>query len=132
MFCSSKLNRFERRNLRTLEPSKKTKSYRASEYCRMKIAIIGIVYVGLVASVCFSDLGHEVVCVDKDHFKIETLSSGNVPVYVPGLNELMFRIYEAGRIRFTGDLHKAVAGVDTEFIAVGTKQRRCAAMALLI
>jgi UDPglucose 6-dehydrogenase len=57
----------------------------------MKIAMIGTGYVGLVSGVCFSDFGHEVVCVDKDHSKVEMLMSGKVPIYEPGLDELMVR-----------------------------------------
>jgi UDPglucose 6-dehydrogenase len=90
----------------------------------MKIAMIGTGYVGLVSGVCFSDFGHEVVCVDKDHSKVETLRSGKVPIYEPGLDELMVRNYEAGRLRFTGDLREAIAGADAVFIAVGTPTRR--------
>lgn len=90
----------------------------------MKIAMIGTGYVGLVSGVCFSDFGHEVVCVDKDHSKIEALRSGKVPIYEPGLDELMVRNYEAGRLRFTGDLREAIAGADAVFIAVGTPTRR--------
>ncbi|ANB34405.1 UDPglucose 6-dehydrogenase [Rhodovulum sulfidophilum] len=90
----------------------------------MKIAMIGTGYVGLVSGVCFSDFGHEVVCVDKDPSKVEMLKAGNVPIYEPGLDELMAKNVEAGRLSFTGDLREAVAGADAVFIAVGTPTRR--------
>ncbi|MCR8724333.1 UDP-glucose dehydrogenase family protein [Frigidibacter sp. ROC022] len=90
----------------------------------MKIAMIGTGYVGLVSGVCFSNFGHEVVCVDKDPRKLEALNAGQVPIYEPGLDELMARNVEAGRLTFTGDLKEAVAGADAVFIAVGTPTRR--------
>ncbi|MEL6118283.1 MAG: UDP-glucose/GDP-mannose dehydrogenase family protein [Pseudomonadota bacterium] len=90
----------------------------------MKIAMIGTGYVGLVSGVCFSDFGHEVVCVDKDPAKIEMLERGEVPIYEPGLEELMAKNVEAGRLSFTGDLKAAVSGAEAVFIAVGTPTRR--------
>ncbi|TCP62299.1 UDP-glucose dehydrogenase [Rhodovulum bhavnagarense] len=90
----------------------------------MKIAMIGTGYVGLVSGVCFSDFGHDVVCVDKDPRKIEMLERGEVPIYEPGLDEVMARNVEAGRLTFTGDLAAAVDGADAVFIAVGTPTRR--------
>ncbi|MCX8507758.1 MAG: UDP-glucose/GDP-mannose dehydrogenase family protein [Rhodobacteraceae bacterium] len=90
----------------------------------MKIAMIGTGYVGLVSGVCFSDFGHEVVCVDKDPRKIEMLTQGQVPIYEPGLDSLMEKNVAAGRLSFTGDLAAAVAGADAVFIAVGTPTRR--------
>ncbi len=90
----------------------------------MKIAMIGTGYVGLVSGVCFSDFGHEVVCVDKDPAKIERLTLGEVPIYEPGLDVLMARNVAAGRLSFTGDLARAVDGADAVFIAVGTPTRR--------
>jgi UDPglucose 6-dehydrogenase len=90
----------------------------------MKIAVIGTGYVGLVSGVCLSDFGHEVVCVDKDPRKVEMLKRGEVPIYEPGLEALMARNAEAGRISFTGDLAEAVAGAEAVFIAVGTPTRR--------
>ncbi|MEX5727393.1 UDPglucose 6-dehydrogenase [Rhodovulum iodosum] len=90
----------------------------------MRIAMIGTGYVGLVSGVCFSDFGHEVVCVDKNPDKIAMLNRGEVPIYEPGLDELMVRNVEAGRLSFTGDLAEAVAGADAVFIAVGTPTRR--------
>jgi UDPglucose 6-dehydrogenase len=90
----------------------------------MKIAMIGTGYVGLVSGVCFSDFGHDVVCVDKNPAKIEMLERGEVPIYEPGLDALMARNVEAGRLSFTTDLPKAVDGADAVFIAVGTPTRR--------
>ncbi|RYH07479.1 UDP-glucose/GDP-mannose dehydrogenase family protein [Tropicimonas sp. IMCC6043] len=90
----------------------------------MKIAMIGTGYVGLVSGVCFSDFGHEVVCVDKNPTKIEMLERGEVPIYEPGLDALMERNVAAGRLSFTGNLASAVDGADAIFIAVGTPTRR--------
>ncbi len=90
----------------------------------MKIAMIGTGYVGLVSGVCFSDFGHEVICVDKDPRKVDMLKSGQVPIYEPGLAALMEKNVAAGRLSFTGDLSAAVAGADAVFIAVGTPTRR--------
>ncbi len=90
----------------------------------MKIAMIGTGYVGLVSGVCFSDFGHEVICVDKNPEKVEMLNRGEVPIYEPGLDALMARNVEAGRLAFTGDLASAVRGADAVFIAVGTPTRR--------
>ncbi len=90
----------------------------------MKIAMIGTGYVGLVSGVCFSDFGHEVVCVDKDPAKIERLQAGEVPIFEPGLQALMASNVAAGRLSFTLDLKAAVAGADAVFIAVGTPTRR--------
>lgn len=90
----------------------------------MKIAMIGTGYVGLVSGVCFSDFGHEVICVDKDPRKIALLEAGEVPIYEPGLEQLMAKNVAAGRLSFTGDLKAAVDGADAVFIAVGTPTRR--------
>lgn len=90
----------------------------------MKIAMIGTGYVGLVSGVCFSDFGHDVVCVDKDASKIDMLLRGEVPIYEPGLDTLMASNVDAGRLNFTVDLTKAVAEADAVFIAVGTPTRR--------
>ncbi|MGB7263057.1 MAG: UDP-glucose/GDP-mannose dehydrogenase family protein [Albidovulum sp.] len=90
----------------------------------MKIAMIGTGYVGLVSGVCFSDFGHEVVCVDKDPRKVDMLVKGEVPIYEPGLDVLMAKNVAAGRLSFTGDLAAAVDGADAVFIAVGTPTRR--------
>lgn len=90
----------------------------------MRIAMIGTGYVGLVSGVCFSDFGHDVICVDKDPAKIEMLNDGKIPIYEPGLEDLMARNVQAGRLSFTGDLAAAVAQADAVFIAVGTPTRR--------
>jgi UDPglucose 6-dehydrogenase len=90
----------------------------------MRIAMIGTGYVGLVSGVCFSDFGHEVICVDKDPRKIAMLEAGKVPIYEPGLDGVMARNVAAGRLRFSGDLAASVAGADAVFIAVGTPTRR--------
>jgi len=90
----------------------------------MKITMIGSGYVGLVSGICFSDFGHDVVCVDKSVVKIEQLEAGKVPIYEPGLDALLAKNVEAGRLRFTTDLKDALAGTDVVFIAVGTPSRR--------
>lgn len=90
----------------------------------MRIAMIGTGYVGLVSGVCFSDFGHDVVCVDKVEAKIDMLNKGEVPIYEPGLDALMAKNVAAGRLTFTTDLATAVAGADAVFIAVGTPTRR--------
>ena len=90
----------------------------------MKIAMIGTGYVGLVSGVCFSDFGHEVVCVDINPKKIEQLERGLVPIYEPGLEDLMTKNVAAGRLTFSGDLTKSVADAEAVFIAVGTPTRR--------
>lgn len=90
----------------------------------MKIAVIGTGYVGLVSGVCFSDFGHDVICVDKSDAKIEQLMRGEVPIYEPGLDVVMARNVEAGRLTFTTDLAAAIDGAKAIFIAVGTPSRR--------
>lgn len=86
--------------------------------------MIGSGYVGLVSGACFSDFGHDVVCVDKDAGKIAALEAGRMPIYEPGLEQLVASNVVAGRLRFTTDLASAVAGADAIFIAVGTPSRR--------
>ncbi|MFW8595930.1 UDP-glucose dehydrogenase family protein [Cribrihabitans neustonicus] len=90
----------------------------------MRIAMIGTGYVGLVSGVCFSDFGHDVVCVDKDLRKVARLTAGEVPIYEPGLEALMEKNVAAGRLSFTADLAAAVDGAEAVFIAVGTPARR--------
>ena len=90
----------------------------------MRIAMIGTGYVGLVSGACFSDFGHDVVCVDKDATKIERLTQGEVPIFEPGLEALVAKNSAAGRLSFTTDLVAAVDGADAVFIAVGTPTRR--------
>src|SRR5215467_14006293 len=90
----------------------------------MRIAVIGTGYVGLVSGACFSEFGVTVICVDKDAQKIERLKAGEIPIYEPGLEELVASNARAGRLSFTTDLPTAVAGADAVFIAVGTPSRR--------
>ena len=90
----------------------------------MKITMIGSGYVGLVSGACFADFGHDVVCVDLDEAKIEALRGGKVPIFEPGLADLIERNARAGRISFTTDLAPAVARAEVVFIAVGTPSRR--------
>ena len=78
--------------------------------------MIGSGYVGLVSGACFADFGHDVVCVDKDASKIERLLDGVMPIYEPGLDELVARNVQAGRLRFTTELAEGVAGADAIFI----------------
>ena len=90
----------------------------------MRIAMIGTGYVGLVSGACFSDFGHDVICVDKDAGKIERLKGGEVPIFEPGLEALIAKNTGAGRLSFTTDLAAAVEGAEAVFIAVGTPTRR--------
>jgi UDPglucose 6-dehydrogenase len=90
----------------------------------MRVAMIGAGYVGLVSGACFADFGHDVTCVDKDTAKIAALTRGEVPIYEPGLNDLVAANSRAGRLKFTDDLPGAVKGADAVFIAVGTPSRR--------
>ena len=89
----------------------------------MRIAMIGTGYVGLVSGACFSEFGVTTVCVDKDAEKIARLKDGKMPIYEPGLDELVAKNVHAGRLSFTTDLASAVAGADAVFIAVGTPTR---------
>lgn len=86
--------------------------------------MIGTGYVGLVSGACFSDFGHDVVCVDKDARKIELLHQNVMPIYEPGLAELVASNVQAGRLSFTTNLAEGVKGADAVFIAVGTPSRR--------
>jgi UDPglucose 6-dehydrogenase len=90
----------------------------------MRIAMIGTGYVGLVSGACFSEFGIDVICVDKDAAKIEGLRHNVMPIYEPGLDALVADNVKAGRLSFTTDLKRAVAGADAVFIAVGTPSRR--------
>ncbi|WP_296674839.1 UDP-glucose/GDP-mannose dehydrogenase family protein [Novosphingobium sp.] len=90
----------------------------------MKIAMVGSGYVGLVSGACFADFGHEVVCIDKDPAKIESLHQGIMPIYEPGLAELVAGNAKAGRLNFTTDLAAGIDGAGAIFIAVGTPSRR--------
>jgi UDPglucose 6-dehydrogenase len=86
--------------------------------------MIGTGYVGLVSGVCFSDVGNIVYCVDKDKKKIEELNKGNVPIYEPGLEEILKKNYKENRLKFTTDLKKAVSSSDIIFICVGTPTKK--------
>ncbi len=90
----------------------------------MRVAMIGTGYVGLVSGACFADFGHVVTCIDKDAGKIERLGRGAMPIYEPGLDVLVARNVEAGRLSFTTEAREAVAAADAVFIAVGTPTRR--------
>ncbi|WNJ98317.1 UDP-glucose/GDP-mannose dehydrogenase family protein [Thalassospiraceae bacterium LMO-JJ14] len=90
----------------------------------MRVAMIGTGYVGLVSGACFSEFGHDVVCVDKDEAKIAGLHEGRMPIYEPGLEGLVEGNVKAGRLTFTKDLEGALKGADAVFIAVGTPSRR--------
>ena len=90
----------------------------------MKLCMIGTGYVGLVSGVCFSDLGNTVYCVDKDKKKIDSLNNGIIPIYEPGLEEILKRNYKANRLIFTTDFKKAVSNSDIIFICVGTPTKR--------
>ena len=90
----------------------------------MRVAMIGTGYVGLVSGACFADFGHDVTCVDKDAGKIAALNKGEVPIYEPGLAELVASNARAGRLKFTTSLPGAVKAADAVFIAVGTPSRR--------
>jgi UDPglucose 6-dehydrogenase len=90
----------------------------------MRITVIGSGYVGLVTGTCFADFGHVVTCVDKDIAKISALLAGKMPIFEPGLEQLVASNVAAGRLRFTTDLAAAAADPDAVFIAVGTPSRR--------
>ncbi len=90
----------------------------------MRVAMIGTGYVGLVSGACFSEFGHEVICVDKDESKIAKIEDGVMPIYEPGLDDLVANNVRAGRLTFSTDLAAAVGKVDAVFIAVGTPSRR--------
>ena len=90
----------------------------------MHVTMIGTGYVGLVSGACFSEFGHDVTCVDKDTGKIAALLAGRIPIFEPGLEELVASNVAAGRLSFTTDLKHPVANADAVFIAVGTPSRR--------
>ena len=90
----------------------------------MRIGVVGTGYVGLVSGTCFAEFGTTVICVDKDVSKIERLNRGEIPIYEPGLDDLVEKQVKAGRLSFTTDLKQAVEGADAVFIAVGTPSRK--------
>ena len=90
----------------------------------MRIVMIGTGYVGLVSGACFADFGHHVTCIDKDAAKVDALLAGRIPIFEPGLDDLVARNVAAGRLEFTLDLAAALPEADAVFIAVGTPSRR--------
>jgi UDPglucose 6-dehydrogenase len=90
----------------------------------MRVAMIGTGYVGLVSGACIADFGHQVTCVDKDSAKISALNSGEIPIYEPGLEDIVQSNVRQGRLSFTTALSEALHGADAVFIAVGTPSRR--------
>src|ERR1700675_2355015 len=89
----------------------------------MDLSIIGSGYVGLVTGACFADVGHNVICIDNDSRKVESLQAGKVPIYEPGLEEIIHRNVSAHRLRFTGSIQEAVDNSQVIFIAVPTPQQ---------
>src|SRR6185437_12387982 len=90
----------------------------------MRIAMIGTGYVGLVSGACLSEFGHDVICIDKDAGKVQTLKTGGIPIFEPGLDDVVAVNSKAGRLSFSTDLKDAVADAEAVFIAVGTSSRR--------
>ena len=90
----------------------------------MKLCMIGTGYVGLVSGVCFSDLGNDVICVDKDIGKINSLKRGKIPIYEPGLSELVIKNYKNKKLSFSSDLRTSVKNSDIIFICVGTPTKK--------
>src|SRR5882762_6268808 len=88
---------------------------------QVKIAVVGSGYVGLVAAVCFAEMGHNVICVDNDQRKVDALQGGDIPIHESYLPELLDR-YRNSKVRFTSDLGEATREADVIFIAVGTPQ----------
>ena len=90
----------------------------------MKIAMIGSGYVGLVSGACLADFGHSVTCVDKSEQKIAALQRGQIPIFEPGLDDVVAANVKAGRLSFASDMAAAVGNAEAVFIAVGTPSRR--------
>src|SRR5260370_13490222 len=90
----------------------------------MRVAMIGTGYVGLVSGACIADFGHQVTCVDKDSTKISTLNAGEIPIFEPGLGDIVRSNLKEGRLAFTSALGESVRYADAVFIAAGTPSRR--------
>ncbi len=90
----------------------------------MKLCMIGTGYVGLVSGVCFSDLGNDVICVDKDKNKIDLLKKGKIPIFEPGLSELVIKNFKNKRLTFSTNLKKSISNSDIIFICVGTPTKK--------
>src|SRR5580704_1441390 len=90
----------------------------------MHVAMIGTGYVGLVSGACFADFGHTVTCIDKDAARIERITAGVMPLYEPGLADLVAQNVREGRLRFATEMADAVGEADAVLIAVGTPSRR--------
>jgi len=90
----------------------------------MRVVMVGTGYVGLVSGVCFADFGHDVICVDKDPSKIETLNKGGIPIFEPGLDTLVAKNVKGRRLSFTTNLSEAMQNAEAIFIGVGTPSRR--------
>ena len=90
----------------------------------MKLCMIGTGYVGLVSGACFADLGNDVICVDKDKNKINSLIKGKIPIYEPGLSELVVKNYKNKRLSFSSDIKKTIKNSDIIFICVGTPTKK--------
>ena len=90
----------------------------------MKLCMIGTGYVGLVSGVCFSDLGNDVICVDKDENKIDDLKNGKIPIFEPGLEELVIKNYKNKKLKFSTDLRDSIKKSDIIFICVGTPTKK--------
>ena len=82
--------------------------------------MVGVGYVGLVSGACFADLGNTVWCVDKNKQRINELNNNKIPIFEPGLKELIYKNFSSGRLIFTSDMHSAVKNSDIIFICVGT------------
>ena len=93
----------------------------------MKIAVVGTGYVGLVSGACFAEMGNNVVCVDIDKDKIANLNSGIIPIYEPGLEEMVKKNCREGRLRFSTELTSVIDGLEILFCAVGTPRQKTAA-----
>ena len=90
----------------------------------MKLCMIGTGYVGLVSGVCFSDLGNDVICVDRDIKKVKDLKEGIIPIYEPGLDELVLKNYKNKRLTFSSSLKDSISKSDIIFICVGTPTKK--------